>query len=102
MIIYNVTINVEDEIAKQWLTWMKETHIPQVMNTGMFESFKILKIISTQEDETGQTYAVQYFASNMQHYNDYINIHADALRTDAIKMWGNKFIAFRTLLQELD
>ena len=36
MIIYNVTCNVENEILKDWLQWMVEIHIPDVMQTGFF------------------------------------------------------------------
>ena len=36
MIIYNVTVNVEAEIHNDWISWMKEVHIPDVMNTGYF------------------------------------------------------------------
>jgi hypothetical protein len=102
MIIYNVTINVEDEIAADWLQWMKETHLPDVMKTGMFEYYKFLKLHTRQEDEVGQTFAVQYYASHMDNYEKYVNEYAPALKADSFNRWGNKFIAFRTLLEELD
>ncbi|MFY8191068.1 MAG: DUF4286 family protein, partial [Bacteroidia bacterium] len=59
MIIYNVTINVEDSIHQEWLAWMQEKHLAEVMATGMFSSYKMLKLLSRQEDETGTTYAIQ-------------------------------------------
>ena len=55
MILYNVTVNVEDGIHHDWLTWMKETHIPDVMNTGMFIENKMLKLLSQLPDEEGTT-----------------------------------------------
>ncbi|MGQ3086877.1 DUF4286 family protein, partial [Flavobacterium sp.] len=30
MIIYNVTINIDDSVHDKWLTWMMEKHIPEV------------------------------------------------------------------------
>ena len=33
MIIYNVTINVEDSIHSDWILWIKE-HIREVLDTG--------------------------------------------------------------------
>ncbi len=101
MIIYNVTINIQDEIATDWLNWMKEKHIPEVMKTGMFESFKILKLITRQDDEIGQTFAIQYFAKSFENYETYINEFAPALKADSLHKWGDKFIAFRTLLEEI-
>ena len=42
MIIYNVTISIDKEMEKTWIDWMKSTHIPDVMNTGMFLDCKII------------------------------------------------------------
>ena len=36
MIIYNVTINIEEAATAEWLAWMQETHIPDVIATGKF------------------------------------------------------------------
>ena len=35
MIIYNLTINLEDSIHDDWLEWMKKNHMPDVMRTGI-------------------------------------------------------------------
>ena len=45
MIIYNVTVNIDDSIADQWLAWIKE-HIPQVLATGKFTDAKLTKVLS--------------------------------------------------------
>ncbi|MBT6516091.1 MAG: DUF4286 family protein, partial [Crocinitomicaceae bacterium] len=36
MIVYSVTVKVNQEIEENWLRWMKEVHIPDVMATGFF------------------------------------------------------------------
>jgi len=36
MIMYNVTVMVEEDLATAWLDWMNQTHIPEVMATGFF------------------------------------------------------------------
>ncbi|MCE3229382.1 MAG: hypothetical protein K0S32_3933, partial [Bacteroidetes bacterium] len=33
MFIYNVTVNISNDIHTDWLKWMKEIHIPDVMKT---------------------------------------------------------------------
>jgi hypothetical protein len=101
MIIYNVTINVEDDIHEAWLEWMLEQHIPDVMATNMFLAYKIMRIISRQEDETGQTYAIQYQAESIDKYNQYQQEFAPALQAETQKKFGGKFVAFRTLLEDL-
>ena len=65
MIIYNVTVNIENDVHLDWINWMKTVHIPQVMATGFFLEHKICKVLSTQEDETGYTYAIQYTCASM-------------------------------------
>ena len=34
MIIYNVTSNIDESIHDEWLNWMRQEHIPQVLGTG--------------------------------------------------------------------
>jgi len=88
MIIYNVTNKVAGSIVADWLKWMKEEHIPDLMNTGLLE----------QDEAEGPTYIVQYFADSMEHYNTYISEHAPLLRDKAYKKFGDKIIAFRTIM----
>jgi len=99
MIIYNVTINVEAEIHDDWISWMKEVHIPDVMNTGYFLENKICKVLNTQEDETGHTYAIQYTCKSMADLDEYQEKHAPALQKDHTARYEGKFVAFRTLLE---
>ncbi len=98
MFIYNVTIKVEHSIAKEWLSWLKEEHIPDLIKTGCFTRATILHLVDA-DDEEGITYAVQYHAESKAHYNRYIEKFADGMRKKGLDKWGNKFIAFRTLMQ---
>lgn len=101
MIIYNVTINVEDDVCETWVTWMKETHIPQVMATGFFTSFSFNKLLSRQEDETGTTFVIQYTAPSMDDYEAYQANHAPALQAETKRLFEGKFVAFRTLMEKV-
>ena len=51
MVIYNVTLSVEESITKEWLDWMRTTHIPEVMGCGFFSKAQITRVI-TQTDNT--------------------------------------------------
>ena len=99
MIIYNVTINVEEEIHADWISWMKEVHIPEVMNTVAYIEHKICKVLSTQEDETGHTYAIQYTCNSMSEVDEYQEKHAPKLQKEHTERYQGKFVAFRTLLE---
>jgi hypothetical protein len=51
MILYNVTVNIDPEVHEDWLNWMKNTHIPDVLNTGMFIDNRFLRVLNTEEGE---------------------------------------------------
>ena len=99
MIIYNVTLNVDQEVHEEWLNWMKETHIPDVMATGLFLDNRLCRVLV--DDEGGITYAIQYTCADMPTLERYKKDHAPRLQAETEKQFGGKFVAFRTLLEVL-
>jgi hypothetical protein len=97
MIIYNVTVNVDQEVHEMWLAWMRNTHLPDVMATGHFLDARICRVLS--EGDSGVTYAIQYSCKDMAEYELYSALHADRLRAESEKYYGVKAVAFRTLLE---
>ena len=98
MILYNITMKVNPSIEEEWIRWQKEEHIPDIMSTGYFTENKFLRLLE-QDDSEGKTFAVQYFAKNINDYQEYIEKHSQRIREKAIKRWGNGFVAFRTLME---
>ncbi len=96
--VYNITFSIENSIAENWLQWMINEHIPEVMNTGCFIGHRILRLLETNETD-GPTYAIQYHAASKADYNRYISLHAEALRKKGFDKWGNQFIAFRSVME---
>jgi hypothetical protein len=98
MLIYNVTTKVDWAIAEEWLQWMKDVHMPAVVETGCFEKQQIVRLLEV-DDEEGPTYAAQYFATSHHLYNDYIQNHAPHFRKEVNDKWGDQFVSFRTLME---
>ena len=98
MIVYNVTTKVAPAIAAAWLEWMKEEHIPDLVQTGCFTHAVILRI-KDLDDTDGPTYAVQYHAESMAQYNNYIEEYSATLREKVINKWGDQFVSFRTVME---
>jgi hypothetical protein len=96
--IYNVTIKVDLSIADRWLTWLLNIHIPEIIATGCFHGYRVVRLLEIDDSE-GPTYAVQYEAASKADYNRYITMHADGLRKKSIDEWGNRFIAFRSVME---
>jgi hypothetical protein len=101
MILYNVTVKVEPAIADEWLKWLREEHIPEVLSTGCFEEATLLQLIDTDESE-GLTFAIQYRAVDRNAVDRYLEKYAGALREKGTSRWGNQFIAFRSLLKVIN
>jgi hypothetical protein len=99
MIIYNVTVSVDQDVHEEWVLWMKNTHIPDVMATGLFLNSRLVRVLA--EEEGGITYAVQYTAADMATYERYRSEHAPRLQAETQKLYGGRFHAFRTLLEVL-
>ncbi len=97
MIIYNVTINIENDIETQWLDWMKQTHIPEMLATGKFVKALMTKVL-VEEEMGGVTYSVQYTAPSKALLEAYYKEDADRLRA-ASQPFEGKFVAFRTELE---
>ncbi|AWH84601.1 DUF4286 domain-containing protein [Flavobacterium album] len=100
MILYNVTINIDDSVHDKWLSWMMEKHIPEVMETGKFFKAKIVKVLIVEE-MGGSTYAIQYFADSMEKLQAYYKEDAPRLREEGVKLFGDKMLAFRTEMELL-
>jgi hypothetical protein len=100
MIIYNVTVKVELLIHEEWLSWMKETHIPDVLATGCFVDNKIMRLLE-EDNSDGFTYAVQYRCLDMSNYMNYKEKYAAGLQKEVLAKYGENFVAFRSLLKEV-
>jgi len=97
-IIYNVTVKVEASIADAWLTWLQQEHIPEIMQTGCFSSYRVVRLLEV-DDSDGPTYAIQYGAESKADYNRYITVHSSGMQQKSFAKWGNRFIAFRSVMQ---
>jgi len=98
MIIYNVTVNIEESAEQEWLSWMNKTHISEVLNTGMFTAAKMSKVL-VEEQMGGVTYSIQYSCINQENLDLYNENYAPALQQEHNNKFQGKFVAFRTLME---
>jgi hypothetical protein len=89
---------VSHAVHDQWLLWMKEEHLPEIMATGLFERNQFMRLLDIEEEQ-GITYAVQFFTSTKENYDTYISNHAPALRLKGTEKWGDQVVGFRTLMK---
>jgi len=100
MFIYNVTVSINKANEAEWVQWMKEKHIADVLNTGLFSGNKFYKVLS-HDDPATCSYCSMYFTSSLDNFVKYLNDFAPALRQDVDNRFGGQYAAFRTLLEEV-
>ncbi len=97
MYIYNVTINIEETIHEEWLYWMQNEHIPNMLATNKFSKALMTRVM-INEEMGGITYSVQYTTDSKKMLEQYYNEDSDRLRSESDRFMG-KFVAFRTELE---
>lgn len=100
MVLYNVTVVVEKDIQDEWISWMKQEHIPEVMATGYFFDYKFFKIMENGENEE-ISYAIQYFAKSLADLHYYMKNAAPNLQQKHKERYGEQCLAYRTVLKEV-
>ena len=101
MIVYNVTVKIDLAVAEDWLAWMKSEHIPEVLATGMFVSYRMLRIMNA-EDTDGISYAIQYTCKDNATLQAYFAKYAPDLQKKHKERYNNSYIAIRTLMKVVE
>ena len=97
MILYNVTVIMDEEIHDEWLSWMKNQHIADVMATSCFVSYRMLRVVDSPND--GVTYCMQYIAEDRQKYEDYKSNYASGLQASFPAKFADKYVIYRSLME---
>jgi len=92
---------VDYNIHNSWLAWMKEKHIPAVMETGMFLSSRLCRLIDPVDGD-GFTYAIQYFAKDINKIKSYKNDYEPSLTKAHHNLFADKAVSFKTLLKVVE
>lgn len=101
MILYNVTVKIMTAFREDWEKWMRDIHIPEVMDTECFTEYKMSRILGEDENE-GVTFAIQYLSPSMGKFQEYQQKYAKKLQADHTKRYEGKYVAFRTLMEVVE
>jgi hypothetical protein len=98
MIIYHVTICLEASIETEWIEWMKQVHIPEVLRTGCFFECRVCKALDVAGTEP--VYVMQYSCPSLEEYHRYREDFAPAIQKEHTDRYAGKFRGSRQLLEE--
>lgn len=97
MIVYAVTSEVEAGTAREWLAWMRETHVPEVLATGCFTGGRIAQLLDPPPPAGFVTFVLEYEAPTEALLTRYLAQHAPALRQSHTARYGASVRATRTV-----
>jgi len=92
-----VTVLLKKDIESDWLRWMNEVHIPDVMNTGYFFDWQIHKQLLPENSIDEITYMINYFTRSLDLYQLYTEKEAPRLQNEHNQKFKDKYIASRTV-----
>ena len=75
MIVYSISIIVDLKLVERFEDFMRDTHIPDLLKTGCFESAEFDKISKGK-------YRATYFAKTQEDLERYLKFEAADLRKD--------------------
>lgn len=101
MYIYAVSVHVDPGSEREWLEWMQNVHIPDVLKTGCFKSARLFKI-EQQEGMDGSVFSIQYTYEDKSDFERYEKEFAYKLRKEHTDKFGNRCHAFRSHALLLD
>lgn len=94
--LYNVTVSIDPSIESDWVLWMQESHIPEVLQTKCFHKCVLSKVHGNEAGEC--TFSVLYWALSKEDYERYHLAHAPRLQAEHSARYEGKFVAFRTTM----
>jgi hypothetical protein len=100
MILYNVTLILENEIQNDCLCWLQKMQIPKAMDTGYFISNRLLKVLDSPNE--GLTYCIQFVSESVQKLNEFKQKHGGILESDIPQEFNNKLVIFPSIMEFID
>jgi hypothetical protein len=97
MVIYKVIIHIKENIEQEWLSWMQEEHIPEIMTLKLFTKNKIFKILNA-ENLNFKSYCIEYHCNSIKEYNQYQKKYAKKIQHKHSEKYKGEFSAERLIL----
>jgi Domain of unknown function (DUF4286) len=99
MIIYSVTVIIKKDTEDPWLKWMRELQIKEVMKTGYFLNWEMLKLLSPEASTDEMRYVISYKSTSLGDLNEYLQKEAPRLKKEHTDKFSGKVKALRAVYQ---
>ncbi|MFZ9673358.1 MAG: DUF4286 family protein [Flavobacteriaceae bacterium] len=96
--IYNLTLQVENQLIDSWKTWMNSVLVPEVSPYTGAVSPALYRVVLTDEGDT-QTFAFQIHFSGSEQLEAFIHVCAPKIDALLNREFGAGVMRFATLLE---
>ncbi len=101
MLIYNTTYHIEENLAKNFLIWIKEVYLPEVEKRALLRSPRILHILNFKEQDSC-SYSVQFEVDNSADLHRWHIEKGTTMHDELMKLFKDKVVAFSTLMEVVE
>ncbi|MDX1532483.1 MAG: DUF4286 family protein [Rhodothermales bacterium] len=96
MIIYEVNLTVQPEIADAYAAWLA-AHVREMLTFDGFEAAEWLE--DAEAEGPARRWTVQYRVRSPEHLRRYFDAHAERMRGEGVERFGGRFSATRRILR---
>ena len=100
MILYNITVILDEEVEAEWLKFINHTFVPDALSSNLLISNRILRVIDSPNE--GVTYCLQFISDNLENYIQFKELYASNLLEAHTFKFENKAVSFSTIMEFID
>ena len=98
MIVYEVNIAVDADIAAAYRDWL-QAHVAEMLSLPGFTGAEVFEVVVSPPDPARQSLCVHYRLRDQAALDDYLRDHAPRMRNDGVSHFGTRFRASRRVLR---
>lgn len=98
MLIYEVTVNVDPEVADEFLVWLQH-HVDEMKALDPIDDAWLYR--SVDEADGAIVFVSRYAMADRASYQRYLDQFAASMRSDGQARFGGRFTASRRLLEDV-
>ncbi len=102
MVTYSITYSIEQQVEQEWLAWIHLDYIPQIMDTGYFEDYRVVQLIYPIPQAGTRTYNLQFTCETRMKLKDYQQVHETEHTHIHQQRYKDQVVSFYTILREVN
>ena len=101
MVLYNITINIDNDREEEFIDWMKQEYLSRIMQTGLFYEKRFFRLLH-DDGSGGVNFSAQFLAESMEDLEFFQAKYAPLLSEIIKEKFGSQFVSYRSVLESVD